>query len=51
VGILLPKERYWDIPETEEIRRDIFETTGFRDKEEAKMQEAIKNENGIQEIK
>ena len=23
VGILLPKERYWDIPETEEIKLDI----------------------------
>jgi len=27
VGILLPKERYWDIPETEEIKLDILETT------------------------
>jgi len=29
VGILLPKERYWDIPENEEIRLDILETTEF----------------------
>jgi len=29
VGSLLPKERYWDIPEEEEIRLNILETTGF----------------------
>jgi len=23
MGILLPKERYWDIPETEEIKLDV----------------------------
>jgi len=27
VGILLPKERYWDIPETEEIKLGVLETT------------------------
>ena len=40
VGILLPKERYWHIPETEDIRLDILETNGFRDKDEGKIQEA-----------
>jgi len=34
VGILLPKERYWDIPETEEIKLDVLETTQFQDKNE-----------------
>jgi len=29
VGILLPKERYWDIPETGEIKLDLLETTEF----------------------
>jgi len=29
VGILLPKERYWNIPETEEIKLDVLETTEF----------------------
>jgi len=51
VGILLPKERYWDIPETEEIRLEILETTGFRDKDEGEIQEASKNDNEIQDIK
>jgi len=51
VGILLPKERCWDIPETEEIRHDIMETTGFRDKDEGKIQKASRNDNEIQDIK
>jgi len=51
VGILLPKERYWDIPEREESRLHILETTGFRDKDEGEMQEASKNNNEIQDIK
>ena len=34
VGILLPKERYWDIPDIEEIKLDGLETTEFRDKNE-----------------
>jgi len=29
VGILLPKERYWDITETEEMKVDTFETPQF----------------------
>jgi len=51
VGILLPKEQYWDIPETEEIRLDILETTGFRDKDQGKIQKASGNDNEIQDIK
>jgi len=47
VGILLPKKRYWDIPETEEIRLNILETTGCRDKDEGKIQKASRNDNEI----
>jgi len=50
VGILLPKERYWDNPEEEEIRLDILETTEFRDKDEGKIQKASRNDKEIQDI-
>jgi len=45
VGILLSKERYWDIPETEVIKVDILEPTEFRDKEKGEIQKASKNDN------
>jgi len=51
VGILMPKKRYWDIPETEEIKLDILETTEFRDKDEREIQKASKDDNEIQDIK
>jgi len=51
VGILLPKERYWDIREEEEIRLDILETTGFREKDKGKIQKASRSDNKIQDIK
>jgi len=51
VGILLPKERYWDIPETEDIQLNIMETTEFRDKGEGEIQTASKDDNKIQTIK
>jgi len=50
VGILLPKERYWDIPETEEIKLDILETTEFQDKDEGEIQKASNVDNEIQDI-
>jgi len=40
VAILLPQERYWDIPETEEIKLDILEITEFQDKDEGDIQKA-----------
>jgi len=40
VGILLPQERYWDIPETEEIKLDVLEITEFQDKDEGEIQKA-----------
>jgi len=51
MGILLPKERYWDIRETEEIRLDILETTEFQDKDEGEIQKASNVDNEIQDIK
>jgi len=51
VGILLPKERYWNIPETEEIRLDILETTEFQDKDEGETQKASNVDNEIQDMK
>ena len=49
--ILLPKERYWDIPDTEEIKFDILETTRFQDKDEGEIQKASKGDDEIQAIK
>jgi len=51
VGILLPQKRYWDIRATEEIKLDILETTGFRDKDEGKIQKARRNDNQNQDIR
>jgi len=47
VGILLPKERYWNIPETEEIKLAILETTEFQDKDKGEIQKASKVDNEI----
>jgi len=30
LGMILPKEEYWDSPDTEEIKLDVLETTEFR---------------------
>jgi len=51
VGILLPKERYWDIPDTEKIKLDLLEITEFQDKYEGEIQKASKVDNEIQDIK
>jgi len=51
VGILLPKERYWDIPETEEIKLEVWETTEFQDKDEGEIQKASNVDKEIQDIK
>jgi len=51
VGILLPKERYWEIPETEEIKLDVLETTEFQDKDEGEIQKASNDDDEIQDIK
>ena len=51
MGILLPKEPYWDIPETEEIKLDVLETTEFQDKDEGEIQKASNVDSEIQDIK
>jgi len=51
VRILLPEERYWDIPETEEIKLEILETTEFQDKDKGEIQKASDFDNEIQDIK
>ena len=47
----MPKEGYWDIPETEEIKLDVLETTEFQDKDEGEVQKASNVDNEIQDIK
>jgi len=51
VGIKLPKEQYWDIPEPEEIKLDVLETMEFQDKDEGERQKASNVDNEIQDIK
>ena len=51
VGVLLPKGRYWDISDTEEIKLDLLETTEFRDKDEGEKQKASKVDIEIHGIK
>jgi len=51
VGILLPKERYWDILETAEIKLDLLETPEFQEKDKGEIQKAICVDNKIQDIK
>jgi len=51
VGILLQKERYWDIPEGEEIKLDVMETTEFHDKDEWEIQKASNVDNEVPDIK
>jgi len=51
VWILLPKERYWDIPETDGIKLDVLEITEFQDKDEGEIQKASNVDNEMQAIK
>jgi len=51
VGILLPKERYWDIPETEEIKLEVLETTAFQNKDEGEIQKVSSVDNEIRDIR
>jgi len=46
----VPKERYWDIPETEEIKLDVLKTTEFQYKDEGEIQKASSVDNKIQDI-
>jgi len=51
VGILLPKERYWNIPDTEVIKLNMLETTEFRDRNEGEIQKASNDDAEIQDVK
>jgi len=48
--ILLPKERYRNIPDTEDIKHNILETTEFQDKYEGKIQGTSKVDEEIEAI-
>jgi len=50
-GILRPKERYWDIPETEELKLNVLETTEFQDNDAGGIQKGSTIDNEIQNIK
>jgi len=49
--IVLPKEPYWDIPDTEEIKLDILETTEFRDRDQGEIQKASQDDDKIHNMK
>ena len=50
LGILLPRETCWDIPE-EEIKLDEIELAEFQDKYEGRIQQAYNKDDEIQTIK
>ena len=50
-GILLPKEKYWDIPENEDIKLEEIELAKFQDKAEGRIQQAYNKDDEIQAIK
>jgi len=51
LGILLARERYWDIPDREEIELQILKTTEFRDKKEGEIQKASSDDAEIKDVK
>jgi len=51
VGILLPRERYWDIPDSVRMKLDVLETIEFQDKNKEEIQEASRDDDQIQEIR
>ena len=51
VGILLPKEKYWDIPESEELKIEEIELAEFQEKDEGRIQQAYNKDNEIHAIK
>ena len=51
VGILLPKDQYWDILEDEEIKVEEMELAEFQDKDEEKIRQAYDEDNEIQTIR
>jgi len=51
MGLLLPKEQSWEIPDNEEIKLDLVGSSEFRDKDKGEIQEASKVNDEIQDIK
>jgi len=51
VGVLLPKERYRDIPDNEKIELDMSEKTEFRDQNEGEIQKASNDDAEIPDVK
>ena len=51
LGILLPRETCWDIPEEKEIKIQEMELAGFQDKDQGKIQQAYAKDDKIQAIK
>ena len=47
----MPKERYWEIPETEAIKLNVLETTELQNKDEGGIQKATNVDNEIQDFK
>ena len=50
-GILLPREKYWDILENEDIKLEEIELAEFQDKDEGRIQQAYNKDDEIQAIK
>ena len=50
-GILLLKEKYWDIPENEDIKLEEIELAEFQDKDEGRIQQTYSKDDNIQTIK
>ena len=51
VGVLLPKDQYWDIPENEEIKIEEMKLAKFQDKDDGKIQQAYDKDNEVQAIR
>src|ERR1700759_2324286 len=51
MGILLPRETCWEIPEEQEVKIEEMELAGFQDKEEGKIQQAYDKDDEIQTIR
>jgi len=45
VGSLLPKEEYWDIPDTKKIKLEILETIMFQEKNKGEIRKASRDDN------
>ena len=51
MGILLPKEKYWEIPENKDIKIEELELAEFQDKDEGRIRQAYDKDEEIQTIK